>query len=498
MLSKKGQTVPDYLVAIAQLDSEFLGEATGMEFDHPVMGPTRTFDTPDSKIRTALFVPLKIRTRKDCELKRLGYHVPKEFRGPTVNSPAISKAFKTLGTTVQRGEKGLRCAWEGRNGRCTGVAVNASCYCEKHGGDIHILDMERDNPEFLEAALKYGLPIAAKYATKFTRAEMFKRGILGAADLDDEELAKGQIRTETGFTKSDMVPREVHDRFVAEIFNRADTALRSSLVDVAKSMVTIATSPEYEAKDRINAGKFIFERVRGKTPDVILNVGPESAEPWEEMFDGVIGGSRAESREARAVASRGGEMPVLEGEVEPEEGEFMDAEYEADLNNTFRMSDSEDAPLERVETTRKTAKRATQPTKNGASDEAEEPEKPEKAEFSDTAAEDAIDEPVIFDLDSLVAANRSNSTDDLEPEEDSQYDYTSIDLVDDNGEDYTKVVARPKPGTGAEKAQALLKLHEKARKLATKWAKNERKEGRYPNADDIKTWIDAYVAKHSG
>ena len=296
-----------------------------------------------------------------------------------------------------------------------------------------------------------------------------------------------------------MVPREVHDRFVAEIFNRADTALRSSLVDVAKSMVTIATSPEYEAKDRINAGKFIFERVRGKTPDVILNVGPESAEPWEEMFDGVIGGSRAESREARAVASRRGDgMPILEGEVEPEEGEFMDAEYEADLNNTFRMSDSEDAPLERVETTRKTAKRDAQPTKNGASDEAEEPEVPEKAEFSDTAAEDAIDEPVIFDLDSLVAANRSNSTDDLEPEEDSQYDYTSIDLVDDNGEDYTKVVARPKPGTGAEKAQALLKLHEKARKLATKWAKNERKEGRYPNADDIKTWIDAYVAKHSG
>lgn len=95
---------------------------------------------------------------------------------------------------------------------------------------------------------------------------------LDPADLDDEELARGICRNEDGkFPRRNvhMVPKALYDRMTTELFQRSDDRLRNSLVDAVESITKIMMNDEIDASTRIKAATWVFERLRGKTPEVV-------------------------------------------------------------------------------------------------------------------------------------------------------------------------------------------------------------------------------------
>lgn len=171
--------------------------------------------------------------------------------------------------------------------RCGKLAENRSPVCSRHGGALHPDDLRQVNP-------------FAKTKSISQWAE-FLKGNIKVEELDDEELMRGQLKAVDGSFKGQppkMIPRDIHDRMVKEIFARADSKLRDNLLEVASMMTRIATGDEYEVKDRIKAAQWVWEQVRGKVP-VKLEIG---GEPWKDLLAGITqleGGSREEARVAR-------------------------------------------------------------------------------------------------------------------------------------------------------------------------------------------------------
>ncbi len=166
--------------------------------------------------------------------------------------------------------------------QCGNRAMNYSGYCGMHGGALHPYD--KSNP-------------------KLTREMAFKAGKLDVRDMDDEELARGQVRRDDGtWTNFRTIPAAVFQAAQAELFQRADIKLRENLITAVETMAEIAKGSAYEPEVRIRAAQFIYERVRGKNPDVVVHTQDK---PFEIMMTDVVlgGGSRAASRAARGIES---------------------------------------------------------------------------------------------------------------------------------------------------------------------------------------------------
>ncbi len=133
-------------------------------------------------------------------------------------------------------------------------------------------------------------------------------GEIEIEDLDDEELAKGMCRNEDGtFPKRqpEFVPKSMYDRMTRELFKRSDDALREGLVDAVQSMVAMTQDGDVDEKLRVDITKWIFERLRGKVPDVVqvtqekpyevvlthIHRGPRPVTPQAETPDAVVEGS---------------------------------------------------------------------------------------------------------------------------------------------------------------------------------------------------------------
>ena len=143
-----------------------------------------------------------------------------------------------------------------------------------------------------------------------TRQAMFNAGVLGVEDLDDEELRYGRCRDLAGHipkvtNKTEMLPRDLYDAMVAEHERRTDEKLRQNLDDMLEVMVGVAKDDTVEPRDRFEAAKYLFERVKGKTPERVQVAVTQ--QPWEEVFAGVAKITRAQS-----MALQQG---VIEGEV---------------------------------------------------------------------------------------------------------------------------------------------------------------------------------------
>lgn len=125
------------------------------------------------------------------------------------------------------------------------------------------------------------------------RMRQLMLGEITTADLDDEELLKGQFKDSAGGFRGrppEVIPKALHDRMVAELFARTDKRMQARLFDVIDTMINIATSKYSEDKDKIKAATFIFERMRGKTPEV-LQVTQDK--PFMVMFDKIVAGARS-------------------------------------------------------------------------------------------------------------------------------------------------------------------------------------------------------------
>lgn len=156
-------------------------------------------------------------------------------------------------------------------------------------------------------------------AANMTRQQQFDNGLIGVEDLDDEELRMGQCRNNTGAIpkpvgKTTMVRRDLYDEMVAEHEKRTDEKLRQQLDVMLETMIDIATDDTVEPADRFKAAQYLFERVKGKTPDKV-HVSVVKA-PWEEMLGGVAKISREESLRRRGVIDA--EVVAEERDTEPQ------------------------------------------------------------------------------------------------------------------------------------------------------------------------------------
>jgi hypothetical protein len=149
-------------------------------------------------------------------------------------------------------------------------------------------------------------------ASRMTRQQQFEHGFIGVADLDDEELRAGRCRDESGNVprtrgKTQPIPRDMYDEMVAEHERRFTHKLRENLDTMVDVMVEVATDDTVEPRDRLEAAKYIFERVAGKTPERVQIAVAKA--PWEEVLHGIAKVTRAESHQLR--------QGVIDAEVVP-------------------------------------------------------------------------------------------------------------------------------------------------------------------------------------
>lgn len=131
------------------------------------------------------------------------------------------------------------------------------------------------------------------------RVQALLDGSLSVEDLDDEELARGYPRADDGSFRGRpaVVPTSVHQRVQRELFRRAGEKLKENLITAAETMASVAGDKELDPKVRMDAAKWLIERLMGKTPDVAVSMDEKRYEkllqdmdrgaiPLDEMDDG--------------------------------------------------------------------------------------------------------------------------------------------------------------------------------------------------------------------
>jgi hypothetical protein len=154
----------------------------------------------------------------------------------------------------------------------------------------------------------HALMVKEEALRKLTRQECFDRGYITVKDLDDEELRYGKCRDRNGIIpkngkKTELIPSDRYDEMVAEHELRFNQKMRQNLDDMLEIMTDIAKDDTVEPRDRLEAAKYLFERVAGKTPERV-NV-TVTAKPWEELLGQVTGIAPMSRAEHRALNGAG-------------------------------------------------------------------------------------------------------------------------------------------------------------------------------------------------
>lgn len=264
----------------------------GDEVEIPYIGWTREFSA--SQLETAK----GMMTRNIKHGGFLDYHVPLNMRGtyklgpegPLLGEPVHPGSGYAGCKGVLKAHKNNRMSDVGRP--CRSKAINHSGYCSVHGGALCPLDKKVIDWSKAPRAIRW----------------RYKR--LPVSELDDEELARGQIRNEDGsWTNAEYVSAEMHDEMVKKLFDRADQKMREGLMDMVNTMLEIANGTAYEPADRLRAAEFVFKWLRGNQP-VKVEIGIDK--PFEQVIAATFkGGSRSESRAARGID----EDDVMDAEV---------------------------------------------------------------------------------------------------------------------------------------------------------------------------------------
>ncbi len=119
------------------------------------------------------------------------------------------------------------------------------------------------------------------------RVQALLDGTLSVEDLDDEELARGYPRAEDGTFRGRpaVIPTAVHQRVQRELFARAGEALRTNLVKAAETMASIAADKDQDPKVRMDAAKWVIERIMGKSPEVTVQVEEKAYQKLLDKMD---------------------------------------------------------------------------------------------------------------------------------------------------------------------------------------------------------------------
>ena len=127
-----------------------------------------------------------------------------------------------------------------------------------------------------------------------TRLDMLLSGELLIEDLDDEEIARMQLRDKNGDFKgrpSSYVPRELALAFRQESYRRFQSAMGEMLPNALKAHREMLDSRHLAPGDaaRLSAIKEVYERTFGKvaaTSDVHLTV--DKGKTFDDVLDEVL------------------------------------------------------------------------------------------------------------------------------------------------------------------------------------------------------------------
>jgi hypothetical protein len=138
--------------------------------------------------------------------------------------------------------------------------------------------------------LKANLPAERRAAPRQkSRYELLVEGELTVADLDDEEIRRGQTRNKDGGFSGrppKAFPRALHDALRLEFQRRMNQKFQVA-VDVAYiTLLEVANNPRASADARVKAATALMERGLGKVPDKVF--AEVAVKKFEENIEGLF------------------------------------------------------------------------------------------------------------------------------------------------------------------------------------------------------------------
>jgi hypothetical protein len=223
------------------------------------------------------------------KLPALEYHVPLNMRGP-FRPDQLANYSPNYGYRVDNLGYVLCSGFTKAGEKCLKRAENRCPRCNIHGGRLHPLDqlIKVEDEENLSEREKESL---SRYA-------LYKAGQITVDDLDDEELATCGFRAKNGkIYKPRNIPRDLAQAFTKAIYERAQQELKAHTVKAAHTVAEIMMNKNIEPDIRLKAANTLLDRGLGKASQTITLAADSS---FEQVFEGILSGSRESSRAARA------------------------------------------------------------------------------------------------------------------------------------------------------------------------------------------------------
>ena len=121
------------------------------------------------------------------------------------------------------------------------------------------------------------------------RYAMLMQGVITVEDLDDEEVARGQLRAADGTFRGrppKLMPTELVQAMRREWLGRAEAKLRDALMEKGLgTLVELAGNDQIDAAVRLRAATTIIERTMGKVPDRVVLAAED---PVETLFRSIL------------------------------------------------------------------------------------------------------------------------------------------------------------------------------------------------------------------
>lgn len=121
------------------------------------------------------------------------------------------------------------------------------------------------------------------------RYALLMNGIISVEDLDDEEVARGQLKASDGTFRGrppKTVPMELVQAMRREWLSRAEAKLRDALMEKGLGTLTeLAGDKTVDAGVRLRAAQTIIDRTMGKVPDKVVVAAED---PVEALFRSIL------------------------------------------------------------------------------------------------------------------------------------------------------------------------------------------------------------------
>lgn len=117
----------------------------------------------------------------------------------------------------------------------------------------------------------------------------FANGKIPLDELDNEELARMQVRDKRGTfigMPPRIVPRELAQAHARELVMRNDKLIREMVLKATQVFDDVMQDDEADNRDKMAAARYVLERFLGKIPDKV-EVTAE-IKPWQGLVEGIL------------------------------------------------------------------------------------------------------------------------------------------------------------------------------------------------------------------